>query len=96
MNEPAFEVRQTKDGVQTAIMRLDRGEASGPLGNEHEHSTQVLVVIRGEVDAQIGDQKLRLRTGESALVPKGAIHRFVGASDERAVTVNVYSPPAYE
>jgi mannose-6-phosphate isomerase-like protein (cupin superfamily) len=95
MSESSFEVQHTKDGMQTAVMRLERGEESGPLGNEHAQSAQVIVVVRGEIEGQIGEERVRLRAGDSALVPKGVPHRFVGASDERAVTINVYTPPAY-
>ena len=71
-----FHVIETKDDVQTARMELARGEASGPYGNEHAQSTQVLVVIRGEVEAEIGEERRHLRAGDSALVPKGVPHRF--------------------
>ncbi len=90
-----FKVLSTEDGVQTAEMRLARGEESGPLGNEHAESVQVLVVVRGEVDAKIGQQNVRMRAGDSAIVRRGVAHQFVGASDDEAVTLNVYSPPAY-
>ena len=89
-----FDVLESCDGVQTAIMTLKRTEESGPLENEHAQSSQVIVVTRGEVDAQIGDRTFRMHAGESAIVPKGVDHRFVGASDE-AETINVYAPPAY-
>ncbi len=89
-----FEVLDSRDGIQTAVMRLQKAEESGPFGNEHAQSAQVIVVMQGEVDAQIGDRRFRLNQGESAIVPKGVAHRFVGASAE-AEMLNVYSPPAY-
>ncbi len=91
-----FKVLNTQDGVQTAEMRLARGEESGPLGNEHANSVQVLLVVRGEVDATIGQQSFRMHPGASAIVRRGVAHQFVGASDDEAVTLNVYSPPAYD
>jgi len=91
----AFGVLETSSGIQTAAMRLERGEASGPLRNEHPQSVQVLVVFEGSVEAQIGDRRFVMQAGDSAVVPKGAPHRFVGASDEPALTFNVYAPPAY-
>lgn len=90
-----FSVLETKDGVQTAEMRLRKGEESGPLGNEHGQSAQILFVHRGAVDAQVGERRFRLKAGESTVVPKNAPHRFVGDSEEVAVTFNVYAPPAY-
>ncbi len=90
-----FSVLETSDGIQTAVMRLERGEESGPLGNEHGGSVQVLLVMSGAVQAQIGDRPFRMEAGESVVVSKGAAHRFVGDSDDTAITFNVYAPPAY-
>jgi len=91
-----FKVLGTQDGVQTARMRLKRGEASGPFGNEHPMSVQVLIVVRGELDAQIGHEHSWMREGDSVIVRRGVAHRFVGASEEDTVTLNVYAPPAYD
>ena len=91
----AFSVLETADGVQTAAMRLSRGKESGPLGNEHADSVQVLFVAAGAVQAQIGDRRFRMETGDSVIVTRGIPHRFVGDSDEPAIAFNVYAPPAY-
>jgi len=90
-----FTVLETRDGAQTATMRLALGEESGPFGNEHPQSSQVIAVFKGEVDAQIGELTFRMRAGDCAIVAKGEPHRFVGASKEPAMTFNVYAPPAY-
>jgi mannose-6-phosphate isomerase-like protein (cupin superfamily) len=90
-----FAVLETQDGVQTAAMRLERGKQSGPLGNDHADSVQVLFVASGAVRAQIGDRTFRMEAGDSAIVAKGEPHRFIGDSDEPAMTFNVYAPPAY-
>lgn len=92
----SFKVLETQDGVQTAVMRLKHAEASGPFGNEHPASVQTLIVLRGEVDAQIGDDRFSMRQGDSVIVRRGVAHRFTGASPEDAITLNVYAPPAYE
>ncbi|MBV8149075.1 MAG: cupin domain-containing protein [Candidatus Eremiobacteraeota bacterium] len=91
----AFSVLETEGGVQTAAMRLERGIQSGPLGNEHADSVQVLFVAEGAVQAQIGTRRFRMEAGDSVIVAKGAAHRFVGDSDEPAITFNIYVPPAY-
>jgi mannose-6-phosphate isomerase-like protein (cupin superfamily) len=91
-----FEVLQTADGLQTAIMVLDPGGGeSGEKGNEHPHSEQVLLVVDGEVEAEIGDERRTLRPGDAVVVPRGVPHRFSNASDRPARTFNVYQPPAY-
>jgi mannose-6-phosphate isomerase-like protein (cupin superfamily) len=92
----SFKVLETQDGVQTAVMRLRSGEASGPLGNEHPMSVQTLVVLSGEVDAQVGSETFWMGAGDSVIVRRGVAHRFVGASHEDAITLNIYAPPAYD
>lgn len=90
-----FSVIETTGTLQTATMRLRRGEESGPFGNEHPRSAQVLLVVRGAVRAEIGEKRFRMETGDSVVVEKGLAHRFVGDSNEDALTFNVYAPPAY-
>ena len=90
-----FAVLENGRHLQTAAMILEPGEASGPLANEHAQSEQILFVVSGEVEAQIGEQRFTMRPGDSAIVPTGTPHRFTNGARERAVTFNVYSPKAY-
>lgn len=92
----SFKVLETQDGVQTAVMRLRHGQESGPFGNEHPASVQTLIVMRGEVDAQVGDERFWMREGDCIIVRRGVAHRFIGGSPDDAITLNVYSPPAYD
>jgi mannose-6-phosphate isomerase-like protein (cupin superfamily) len=91
----AFEVLETVGDAQTAAMILAPGESSGPKMNEHPASEQVLFVMSGEVEAEIGDRKFRMRAGDSTIVPKRVAHRFTNPGKEPAITFNVYTPPAY-
>jgi mannose-6-phosphate isomerase-like protein (cupin superfamily) len=91
-----FRVLQTSKKSQTATMTLAPGKASGPKGNEHPKSEQVLLVLEGEVLAEIGDEKMTLRKGDMVIVPPRTVHRFVNKAASPAVTFNVYAPPAYD
>lgn len=92
-----FEVLFTGEGVQTAVMDLEPGGGeSGEKTNEHPRSEQVLFVVEGEVEAEIGDEKRTLRAGDSVVVPRRVPHRFTNRGARRARTFNVYSPPAYD
>ncbi len=90
-----FDILETRDGVQTATMVLEAGEASGPKCNEHPRSAQILYLASGELQAEIGERTFRIRAGESAIVPREAPHRFTNRASEPALTFNVYVPPAY-
>jgi mannose-6-phosphate isomerase-like protein (cupin superfamily) len=91
-----FKVLQTSKKSQTATMTLAPGKASGPKGNEHPKSEQVLLVLEGEVLAEIGQEKMTLRKGDVVIVPPKTAHRFVNKAASPAVTFNVYAPPAYD
>lgn len=90
-----FAVLENGRHLQTAAMVLESGEESGPLGNDHPSSEQVLYVVEGSVEAVIDGKKFEMRAGDSAIVPNGAPHQFANRSSERAVTFNVYAPKAY-
>ena len=90
-----FAVLDTAKQTQTAVMTLQPGQESGEKGNEHTQSDQVLYVIAGEVEAEIGDERTTLHTGDVVIVPAGAPHRFRNDGKASAQTLNVYAPPAY-
>ena len=76
-------------------MNLDPGEASGDTAESHPSSDQVLIVLDGEVLAEVGDEKARMRKGDVVVIPAGIDHRFENESGEVARTFSVYAPPAY-
>jgi len=91
----SFKVLQTGTQTQTAIMTLNPGQASGEKSNEHPQSDQVLLVLQGELKAEIGEELTTLRKGDVVIVPAGIDHRFSNESKLVASTFNVYGPPAY-
>ena len=90
-----FEVLQTTEKSQIAVMTLQAGRASGPSAEAHAQSEQVLLVLDGEVEGEIAGEKRLLRKGDAVVIPAGVKHRFLNLSDTQAVTFNVYSPPEY-
>lgn len=90
-----FEVLQTTKRSQTAVMRLSAGGHSSEEMNVHRNSDQVLLVVEGEVDAEIGGEKKALIRGDCCIVPAGTPHRFANRGKGDALTFNVYSPPEY-
>src|SRR4029079_14326897 len=90
-----FEVLETTGRSQTAVMNLKPGQASGDAKEGHEKSDQVLVVLEGEVLAEVGDERARLRAGDVVVIPAGVRHRFANEANGVVRTVSVYAPPAY-
>ena len=91
----SFAVLAQSELMQTAVMELPPGDASGPKSNEHGQSEQILYVVEGEVRAEIGDRTFTMSAGDSVIVPRRVAHRFTNVGSVTAVTFNVYSPPAY-
>ncbi len=92
----SFEVMQTTERSQTAVMILDTDGKSSEEMNVHEKSDQVLLVVEGEVHGEVGSRQLILHKGDFCIVPAGTPHRFENKSKYRTVTFNVYSPPEYD
>jgi mannose-6-phosphate isomerase-like protein (cupin superfamily) len=90
-----FAVLQTSAQSQTAVMTLGPGAASGEQPNAHEKSEQVLLVLEGEVEAEIDGEKQIMRKGDVVIVGAGIKHRFRNHGRDRAVTFRVYAPPEY-
>lgn len=90
-----FSIIATSGSSQTAWMTLAPGEASGPKENEHAQSQQILYLVEGELDAELGDRRWTMKAGDSVIVDRAVAHRFTNSGAREAVTFNVYVPPAY-
>jgi mannose-6-phosphate isomerase-like protein (cupin superfamily) len=90
-----FQVLHTADHSQTAVMVLSAGSHSSEEMNVHETSDQVLLLVEGELEAEVGGKKQSMRKGDSCIVPAGTPHRFENRGEAPAITFNVYSPPEY-
>jgi mannose-6-phosphate isomerase-like protein (cupin superfamily) len=86
-----FEVLQTTNRSQTAVMRLGPGEHA----EAHEDSEQLLLLVQGALSAEIGDEHLSMNMGDTVIVPAGIQHKFTNPGSTIAITFNVYCPPAY-
>ena len=90
-----FEVLQATSRSQTAVMTLEGGGESSEEPDFHPNSDQVLLVVEGEVSAEISGETASMRAGDVVIVPAGARHKFSNPTKARAVTFSVYAPPAY-
>lgn len=90
-----FEVLQTTSRSQTAVMTLQPGGKSSEEFNSHPDSDQVLLVLEGEVLAEVSGESATMKKGDVLIVPKGEKHRISNSGTQRAVTFSVYAPPAY-
>jgi len=52
-----FRVLDTTERSQTGLLTLEAGEATGEKPSRHEDSDQTLILLAGELRAEIGDEK---------------------------------------
>ena len=90
-----FTILETSDRTQTAVMTLAPGKSSGDEPEAHKSSDQVLIVLKGEVEANVEGETKILRQYDSVLIPAGRKHKFTNKSGDPCVTFNTYSPPEY-
>lgn len=90
-----FSVLQTEKRTQTAIMTLEPGASSGEEPEAHKNSTQVLLVLEGEVLGEMGGRRKKLKPGDVLVINAGVKHKFTNRGKKKCVTFNTYSPPEY-
>jgi putative monooxygenase len=91
-----FHLLQTTGRTQTATISLKTGEATSDGFNRHPHSDQTVVVLAGELVAEVGQEHEVVRTGQSLIIPAGVEHRLRNEAGDTAFAFTVYAPPAYE
>jgi len=90
-----FEVLQTSQRSQTAMMTLSPGKVTGRKAEAHEKSDQVMLMLSGKLSGNVGPETVNLKKGDILLIRAGTTHRFKNPGRQKAVTFNVYSPPEY-
>jgi mannose-6-phosphate isomerase-like protein (cupin superfamily) len=90
-----FKVLQTTQRSQTAVMTLGAGQSSGDTAEAHEGSEQVLLLVEGELAAEIGGKRSRMKAGDVVVIPPRVKHKFTNRGKQPAVTFSVYAPPEY-
>jgi mannose-6-phosphate isomerase-like protein (cupin superfamily) len=91
-----FHILETTGRTQTATITLKSGEATSDDLNSHPHSDQTVVVLNGQLEAEVGEEHATLHSGQSLIIPAGVKHRLRNSGEEPAFAFSVYSPPAYE
>lgn len=90
-----FTVLETTTRSQQAFMVLHAGESSSDQPGVHATSDQTLVVMKGCLLGSINGQISTLEEGDAITVAANTPHTFTNPGPGKAVTFNVYSPPAY-
>jgi len=92
----SFQLLETTGRTQTATLSLQSGESTSEGWSHHPHSDQTVVLLNGELIAEVGDERSVLHSGESLIIPAGVQHRLSNEAGEPAFAFTVYAPPAYQ
>jgi quercetin dioxygenase-like cupin family protein len=69
---------------------------SGPPPHYHADAAELFLVTDGQLDIMINGEWQTLRAGESACVPKGAVHTFRNRGETDTRWVTAFSPRGFE
>ena len=85
------EVLHETNNLFSQVICLQEAQGVGPMSDPAADG--LAVVLAGEVSAQVGKSRARLRQWESVLVPAGDQLTIRNASEEPSVVLLVLAPP---
>jgi mannose-6-phosphate isomerase-like protein (cupin superfamily) len=88
-----FRVLQQTERSQTAVMTIAAGQDAGPA--EIHDADQILYVIEGEADIEVGNDERRAGPGGLVMIPAGARHHVRNPGRTPLFFLTVYAPPEY-
>ncbi|GAA1818193.1 helix-turn-helix domain-containing protein [Planosporangium flavigriseum] len=83
------------DHLQAFLGEFDAYGSTGVEPYSHGDSEEIVLVIQGEVDLQVGSQTYRLGPLDSITYHSNEAHRIAEAAGDRAVVFWAMSPPSF-
>jgi mannose-6-phosphate isomerase-like protein (cupin superfamily) len=62
-------------------MKLGPGQVTGVEPEAHEKSDQVLLLVAGELSAEIGGTRSRMKAGDTVIIPPRVKHKLAHSPD---------------
>jgi transcriptional regulator with XRE-family HTH domain len=81
--------------LEAVVARFEPGGSTGDEPYTHGDSEELLIVVRGRVHVQLGDEVYEVTAGDSVHYESSTPHRVANAGDETAEVLFVISPPSY-
>ena len=81
--------------LEVVVARFDPGGSTGDEAYTHGDSEELLVVVAGRVQVQLGAEIYDLSAGDSLHYQSSTPHRVSNPGDEVAEVMFVISPPSY-
>jgi glyoxylate utilization-related uncharacterized protein len=90
-DEPKRSTLLDGERLWSEVVCLEGSQGVGPIRDDR--SDALVVVLSGEVAAQVGRGRARMKQWETLAVPAGDELTFRNASDEPSVVLLVVAPP---
>ena len=82
-------------GERIMISLVESPPQADPPAHSHPDHEQAGIVVQGEYDMTIGDERRRLKPGDAYVIPPGVEHQLHGLEGP-ALAIDVFSPPREE
>lgn len=80
---------------ELAIFEIhSKGKGGGPALHIHQDQDETMYILEGEYLFQVGDEKVKLKMGDSIFIPRGTPHAFVHLGEGTGKKLSVYQPAA--
>lgn len=80
--------------MSCGVVQLEPGK--GHERHNHPNAEEMLYVVRGEGEQEIGDETRDIQAGDMLYIPKGVYHGTINTGWEPLVLIAVYAPPGPE
>jgi mannose-6-phosphate isomerase-like protein (cupin superfamily) len=87
-----FKVLPRETGGGLFVIEHTHLAKGGPSLHYHLHQEEWFYVMEGEVLFQVGDRRMRLRSGESVLGPRNVPHAFTSVSETPGRLLIAFTP----
>jgi mannose-6-phosphate isomerase-like protein (cupin superfamily) len=86
--------RHGVSGISFCVEKMDVGRTMRI--HKHLHNDELIFIHRGQGILILGDQKIEVKTGDVAFVPRGTWHGLDNTGNEELQMIFQYSPAGFE
>src|SRR3954451_15675723 len=79
-------------GGDFCVLHEEKAPGGGPPLHVHDQQTELFLILEGDYELAVGDQRFRAGPGDVAVVPTGAPHTSSNAGTGRGPFVSLLGP----
>lgn len=91
------QVTPVETGADFGLLSLiSPPRADGPPRHYHEEAVELFLILEGEMEVDCDDQRHHLKSGDSFVVPRGAVHTFRNPTETEVKWITTFAPRGFE